>query len=777
MDLTENLAAHRPAGTDITATRPLPETLRMQLTNISTVKKPLCTTTDTRLSMSLSYVLPESTSVMESTPIKNGEHSEPPSAIQNETNAFEPLYELMLNSICEISQSEPAIPATSKPEGRSIKQEYDVSAANMSLGPTMSVPMRARVRNQFSNFELDSAEGLTHEAQNNTSMDITMNQVPVTNISRKKESRLTINQPCEISPDVSLLVHHPSEPKPKLSTQSKPNDQKSKSMNKDQNETIYDQLSIEQSSDFAMDMTLNNRKSTVPMEMTPSYRRSCVAMEMTLINQKSSSSRIGTSLKCDNTADSMIIDKPLAIPEEDKENIIIIPNKDMMLAEHPFASKSNHKPRPPDVIDQTSTSDKENVIFVENDNSMLIEQQFQAESKIRRLTSHIPVPVDVSIVDRSVGNITIPTNELRKSSISTMDISHNVHKQSLDYVHTNGTSRSKQRDIVLTSSKGQNMFVNKRRTCVETIPIEESVIVLDDTQKNATQQDHSIDEMSMSNYEIPNKLPMKRPKETIYFNENVMEVTSAFAKSRSNSPADMINSANQTLSGTACENFNQLIQMTLVSDELEKDILMDTKLDLVESSIDSVCPDEVPLKVNQQTLHLRVPSPVCTDRKSFTLPVLHENSALENIRRISIQENVSINMPRTSDAPRDGITEEVDAHNPGLKSTKENASHRRSSFTFQNSTLGEMSYLHNVTRDVSMRQIKLDLSKYDRLRGIATPIDVFDSFKRRYELQNQQMLEISNVSTFNLTINNPDSQNVEAPDFNFLYRNKIEVEQ
>lgn len=785
MDITENVAAQRESymSVDITENRTTRKTMQMDLTDNKTTHKPLSMTTNSRQSMSLSYILPESTSVMESTPIEHEEPNRSPSAIE-ETNAFEPLYDLMLNSHCEIPQPEKSFKSPMdiiSTTSATMKKAF--APVRLAISPDESLPMlshavtaNAKVVNRSD--AVDFKMSPQSELQNDISMDITLDHTPIINIPTRKPNRLTINQPTEICPDLSLAVVHAPVQGPVIRSQTRVSEQNPKSMEKNRDETIYDELSIEQSSDIGMEMTLNQKKIFVNRTENPH--------------------------KINSKPESIVIDKSVVIPDEDKENVIIIQHKNSLLVEQQLATKNDYKSEPL-IVDKLSgipVEDKENIIFVEAENSLLIEQRFKLRNGNKRLTSHTPIAVDISMADAPVESFPQPINHRQSTSSSLMDISDDTSDFTVGKHITESKYDNKTQDINVTTSKeaDQNTIdKRKRRTCLKNEPIDESVEILENTEKEGKQRQQSTDKMDLSNHKIlGNSLP-NRQRETIYFNDNLLEATnvSVPADSCSNSPADLRHSHvrdsnNQTLSGTASEHFNQMVQLTFISDEFENDILMDTKINLVESSVDSVAFEEVPLKLNHNQDHeisnLKVSSPLFNHRKSYNLPAANENSCSENFKRISIQEIPSMHLSQEFATCKNETTANI--HSQAVASVSNNInnvqsrptmktdlSHRRSTIALQNSTLSETSYLHDVTTDVSLRQIKLDFAKYDMLKGLATPADVVNAYKRRYELQNQQMMERNNISTIDSTMSHPDSQNVEAPDFIFLYRNKIEMEE
>lgn len=84
----------------------------------------------------------------------------------------------------------------------------------------------------------------------------------------------------------------------------------------------------------------------------------------------------------------------------------------------------------------------------------------------------------------------------------------------------------------------------------------------------------------------------------------------------------------------------------------------------------------------------------------------------------------------------------------------------------------ETSYLQNVTVDKQWKDIKLDFSGYEKFRGLATPNDVCNAFVQRCEFLAERVNQLKEAATLN-DIPEPQSQDVEAPSMKFLYFNKL----
>lgn len=95
-----------------------------------------------------------------------------------------------------------------------------------------------------------------------------------------------------------------------------------------------------------------------------------------------------------------------------------------------------------------------------------------------------------------------------------------------------------------------------------------------------------------------------------------------------------------------------------------------------------------------------------------------------------------------------------------------------------NSTLNQtdVSLGTNVTIDIPVQDFHIDFSAYDKFAGMPSLDDIVASFDRQCDLILQR--NDFNTTTFgNTTMNDPVSQNVEAQSFQFLYLNRIAMEE
>lgn len=108
---------------------------------------------------------------------------------------------------------------------------------------------------------------------------------------------------------------------------------------------------------------------------------------------------------------------------------------------------------------------------------------------------------------------------------------------------------------------------------------------------------------------------------------------------------------------------------------------------------------------------------------------------------------------------------------------------RRNSNSMANDDANDTSFLKKKP-DIKASEITFDWSGYEELEGLATPIDVFNDFLERMEQIRRQdeiwadqyrKFEAGEIDNFD-DDTELDSQNVEAPTWTFLYKNKMDEE-
>lgn len=139
--------------------------------------------------------------------------------------------------------------------------------------------------------------------------------------------------------------------------------------------------------------------------------------------------------------------------------------------------------------------------------------------------------------------------------------------------------------------------------------------------------------------------------------------------------------------------------------------------------------------------------------------------------------NRSESIAHTDEAPKNSISL--------AQISRSSIMQRRSNSIGANDT----SYLLKEATDIPLSEIKLDFSGYDKLVGLATPNDVLKDFCSRMDQirrkakkweDDRKKLANGEIESLDLLNNNDEdlvSQNVEAPSWTFLYRNKLKCEE
>lgn len=224
----------------------------------------------------------------------------------------------------------------------------------------------------------------------------------------------------------------------------------------------------------------------------------------------------------------------------------------------------------------------------------------------------------------------------------------------------------------------------------------------------------------------------------------------SFPSSNNSSFASKLKNDTKTLNGT----FRDLAF-------LNNNQIDDEALDLVNSSYNNQMP-----KLNETSIdsfNLKMPSPM--------QPINFNDDRLA-AEHIAFKKSTKL---RRSNAPPVFETQESDKREsienfiPMLKSRSSILTRRESNTTDPNKS--EISFLSKSATSDSKYEIKLDLSGYEKFKGLATPLDVLKNFRTQTEitLQNlKQQLEQQKIK-----VEDPNSQNVPAPSYRELCLNKL----
>lgn len=251
------------------------------------------------------------------------------------------------------------------------------------------------------------------------------------------------------------------------------------------------------------------------------------------------------------------------------------------------------------------------------------------------------------------------------------------------------------------------------------------------------------------------------------------------------SPTDSENQSN------SCEVSKQL---TFIEDDDEDDQLYNTKLDLVASSDTSEINDFVDRRgvsitnISRFSLHSAVSD---TSIKSIPqMPEMVDTKELNAFRKSSrLRHSNVFDGNTTEEINYSAHTDEISNKMVSLAQINRSSIMQRRSSVGANSAANESSYLLKEVTDIPLSEIKLNFSGYEKLLGLATPEDVFKDFCNRMEQirrkaqkweGDRMKLENGEIDSLDPFSNNDEelvSQNVEAPSWTFLYKNKMKWEE
>lgn len=244
--------------------------------------------------------------------------------------------------------------------------------------------------------------------------------------------------------------------------------------------------------------------------------------------------------------------------------------------------------------------------------------------------------------------------------------------------------------------------------------------------------------------------------------------------------------------------FDEYCQLTFLDEDIEN--ICDTKMDLVDSEIheqdDCVIEEQsmdASVLINKNRLTRdALPMHSINIENSLKMPTplaSHSNrsSAFDmsiGTSRISLASPLPITVNEQHPFKASSLLERSDAemHNVPTPSTavclNRNDQNRpahvlQCSPSIHNST-NEESYLHNVTVDKKVKDLRLDFSGYEKFKGLATPNDVCNAFVQRCELFKQKIHQMKEIAKTK-NVPDPESQNLEAPSSKFLFMNKMKM--
>lgn len=362
----------------------------------------------------------------------------------------------------------------------------------------------------------------------------------------------------------------------------------------------------------------------------------------------------------------------------------------------------------------------------------------------------------------------------------------------------------------------------KRRTCFQELSMAvEPVPAIE--QKNLTQSLFQITPIKDDSIEQKPPTRVEANKRLTIINNEPIELDET--------PLDFRNISN------GLEESKQRSLTFIADDDDEDDQLCNTKIDLVASLESSDIDDFVERKyesitnrsynVSKLSLHSDIGMPSMHSENDFPMKDLDQTSPNEPLPQLTdtlkinelnafkksnrlrhsnvFERNTSAEMNQSEptvneEAPGKNIAMEPIKYAPTkpvkwismAPISRSSIMQRRSGSIGSNNSANETSYLSKSMADKPLSEIKIDFSGYEKLEGLATVQDVFQDFcsrmnqirakaKQQEEERNKFARgEIDSIDPFNDNNNNDDdlvSQNVEAPSWTFLFRNKMKWEE
>lgn len=348
------------------------------------------------------------------------------------------------------------------------------------------------------------------------------------------------------------------------------------------------------------------------------------------------------------------------------------------------------------------------------------------------------------------------------------------------------TNRNEQQSIAASKQCGQTKIFH------ETINDDSSLLNVPATE--------SIESGRIS----PASVPLERPK-SMNFNllhmENLnkrssMPNQSLFQLSSIGSPIQIDDSISTSNTSAPTNLVNISIgandsskQLTFIEDDDDEEQICNTKIDLASSLENSENDSMIASMIDMVKPHIASTSAMITSTDQLDPSLCQELNAFKKSNRLR-HSNV-FETKETANANRSDTSKLNDESVNSVQSSKSiltdigqsRIMQRRSNNTTTNDEANETSFLKKPPPKKAS-EVKLDFSGYDEFDGLATPMDVFDDFLQRMEqidrqndiwAEQRRKFAAGEIDSFD-DINDldPDSQNVEAPSWTFLYKNQMQ---
>lgn len=418
-----------------------------------------------------------------------------------------------------------------------------------------------------------------------------------------------------------------------------------------------------------------------------------------------------------------------------------------------------------------------------------------------------------------VGNDLLDT--MRVSDTSSLDLTNNSLNEHLHQANENQYANEQNRKTIMfhaTIKDDSQMRSGGSETNVQPIEISddsnssdhiESVYPSIGNQRNTCSQAISMNIESM---------PTVESKRISIPNQSLFQLSSmdldASNQTNDSNPKESPQPKNVTnrLSGSMNEfTFNESKQLTFIEDDEDEEQICNTKIDFacsfdgseINDSVERKCPSSVgnqTCEISRFSLHsnatslsssvnpFRPQSNEMVPSERGPIPLLKEElqafQRKDRLRHSNVFDGNDTGNSNRSEATFKG---EPPNAGPSLAQISQSSIMQRRGQNSAKDDANESSFLLKRPNK-PLSEIKLDFSGYDKLAGLATVSDVIDDFcNRMEELRRQDRQRAEQIRKFTTgeidsvdLLNNNDeelvSQNIEAPSWTFLTKNKIDCE-
>lgn len=235
-------------------------------------------------------------------------------------------------------------------------------------------------------------------------------------------------------------------------------------------------------------------------------------------------------------------------------------------------------------------------------------------------------------------------------------------------------------------------------------------------------------------------------------------------------------------------------QLTFIEDDDDEEQICNTKIDLASSlecsDNESATADMLGIikPIISSTTAMLTSVDLSNQSLCEELNAFKKSSRLRHSNAFESSKRANANRSDTATLSDDSINADRSSNNNILADVGQSQimQRRNSNTANANEDANETSFLKKRPNKKAS-EVKLDWSGYDELEGLATPMDVFEDFLERMEQIRRQdeiwaeqyrKFEAGEIDSFDDLNNDADlnSQNVEAPSWTVLFKNKLDTE-